>query len=67
MCEVGAGCAEQRSSYNVDPVIMLMCVCSGPVVVLRLELGVLSRGNLGPVEVVAEYIRLNQPKQVNDK
>ena len=29
----------------------------GPLVLLRLELGVLSRGKLGPVELVSEYIR----------
>jgi hypothetical protein len=35
------------------------------VVMLRLELGVLSRGHLGPMEVVAEYVRHSQIDQVS--
>ena len=38
--------------------------CSGPVVLLRLELGVVSRGKAGPVELVSEYIRHKQLEQV---
>ncbi len=41
-----------------------VCVCSGPVVLLRLELGVLSRGCVGPGQLVAEYIRNNKLDQV---
>ncbi|XP_064395899.1 WD repeat-containing and planar cell polarity effector protein fritz homolog [Halichondria panicea] len=31
----------------------------GPVVLVKIELGVLSRGQLGPAEIVAEYVREN--------
>ena len=43
---------------------MHVCTCSGPVVLLRLELGILSRGYLGPGELVAEYVRNNKVDQV---
>ena len=45
-------------------IVLCIIIYSGPLVMLRLELGVLSRGNLGPVEVVSEYIRLNKIDQV---
>ena len=41
------------------------CVCSGPLVLLRVELGVLSRGNLRPLEVVSEYIKKNDIEKVS--
>ena len=40
-------------------------MCRGPFVLLRLELGVLSRGKVGPVEMVSEYIRHNQLQEVS--
>ena len=38
--------------------------CSGPIVLLRLELGVLSRGCVGPVELTCEYLRLGDVGKV---
>lgn len=45
-------------------ILNYVCESRGPVVLLRLELGVLSRGCLGPGELVAEYLRDNQVDQV---
>lgn len=42
-----------------------MLCYSGPLVLLRLELGVLSRGNLRPLEVVSEYIQQNDMEKVS--
>ena len=36
----------------------------GPVVLLRVEFGVLSRGKMGPTELVAEYLRFGQANEV---
>ena len=38
--------------------------CSGPMVLLRLELGVMSRGCVGPVEIVCEHLRLGHTDKV---
>ena len=35
-----------------------------PVVLLRVEFGVLSRGKMGPTEVVAEYLRHGRANEV---
>ena len=43
-----------------------MCPCSGPVALLRLELGVLSRGCVGTVELVCEYLQLGHVDKVTD-
>lgn len=45
-------------------VIIVLCY-SGPLVLLRVELGVLSRGNLRPLEVVSEYIQQNDVEKVS--
>ena len=47
-----------------DCVIGVVCSCSGPIALLRLELGVLSRGCVGPVELVCEYLRLGHIDKV---
>ena len=36
----------------------------GPVVVLRMDVGILSRGHLGPAEMITEYITENQTDKV---
>ena len=46
-----------------------VCVCHpnplrGPVVMIRFELGVLSRGKLGKTELMSEYIHTGQLQQV---
>ena len=41
--------------------------CSGPIVLLRLELGVLSRGCVGPVELTCEYLRLGDVGKVRGR
>ena len=48
-----------------DSDTVMFCSCSGPIVLLRLELGVLSRGCVGPVELVCEYLRLGDVAKVN--
>ena len=45
-------------------IVVVVC-CSGPMVMLRLELGVLSRGCVGPVEMVCEYLRLRDIDKVS--
>ena len=37
----------------------------GPVVVLRMDVGILSRGHLGPAEMITEYITENQADKVS--
>ncbi len=41
-----------------------LCVCRGPVVLVRVELGVLSRGQLGPAEIISLYIQENTMDKV---
>jgi hypothetical protein len=36
----------------------------GPVVLLRTEFGVLSRGKMGPTELVSEYLRSGKTNEV---
>ena len=43
---------------------MPMCYYRGPLCLLRLELGVLTHGRLGTVEMVSEYMRHDQPEEV---
>ena len=49
-----------------DCTVGVVCSCSGPIVLLRLELGVLSRGCVGPVELVCEYLRLGHIDKVDN-
>ena len=44
--------------------LQLLSDYRGPLVLLRVELGVLSRGNLRPLELVAEYIQQNDLEKV---
>ena len=41
------------------------CSTRGPVVLLRTEFGVLSRGKMGPTELVSEYLRCGKTNQVH--
>ena len=42
------------------------CLCyRGPLCLLRVELGVLTNGRLGTVEMVSEYIKHEQAEEVN--
>ena len=49
-------------SLQFSPLILIFC--RGPLVLLRIELGVLSRGNLRPLELVSEYIQQNDIEKV---
>ena len=42
----------------------MYCLHRGPVVLLRTEFGVLSRGKVGPTELVSEYLRSGKTNEV---
>jgi len=45
---------------------LIRCLCyRGPLCLLRVELGVLTNGRLGTVEMVSEYIKHEQAEEVN--
>lgn len=43
---------------------VMYCLHRGPVVLLRTEFGVLSRGKMGPTELVSEYLRSRKTNEV---
>ena len=53
-------------------IYIYICTCTyfnrftrGPVVLLRTEFGVLSRGKVGPTELVSEYLRCQKMNEVH--
>ena len=59
-CDTGVGPAPEAIGCCED---ILLVFDKGPVCLLRLELGICTRGVIGPVELLCEYIKCDQLKE----